>query len=836
MKNRRCLWIIISSLVISFFLIACESASGSTDGEESFPPETSTSINLNTWTEGFLSTANSEQWFSFTATESKQYIHFKSGTLSSVSVQLYDSNGNNTGSKRTLHGTGRYDLSVSSGHNYYLKITKNRSSDTGTFQIIFSETTIIPMSPDEMLEIMESATALTLDEWKRGNIAAQGEIQWYTFEATTDSHYIHFKKGSLIHAYIQLYDSTGNAIEDRVELNSSNTSKQYTNLTREQVYCLQVTPNASETGNYRIGFTENSVAPGVMEAMATATTLTLGEWEDGYIVLEGEERWYKFEATASSHYLHFKKGTLDNMTFQLYDSTGNSFGNQITYYNSSSKECTSLTIGQIYYIKATPLIYTTTGTFEIGCTVTSGEPGTLEAMGSAEPLTIDEWKDEFIRTAGEERWYKFEATNTSHYIHFKEGGVGNVYVQLYNASANKVDTQASLNDSRTSKQYNSLTTGQTYYVKVTPMYSFDRGSFQISCTETIAEPGVLTAMANAIPLTVDEWEDGSIPDEDGEQWFSFTATATSHYVHFKRDELNEVYVQVYDKAGTKIGEQDILYSNNPSKNYTSLTNEHTYYIKITQKSISTGSYQIGFTEISGEPGTQTGIAEAESLSLDTWESGSIDTAGGEQWFSFEATADSHYVHFKKGNLTKVYVQLYDDAGNKIEDQAELNNVKLFSTQYASLTSGETYYLKVIPYSTKGTGDYTISVTTISGEPGTLAGITGADLLMFATWKSGTIDEEDGEYWYKFEARESNYHYVHFKGETADDAVHVQLYDSEGYTIDDREYLWNSVNHTWVVYYSLTSGETYAIKVTPDEEEIPVTFDIAFNNSSTAPAE
>ena len=116
MKNRKSLWIIITSLVISFFIIACESASGSTDGEESFPPEDVTSMSLNTWADGLLSSAISEQWFSFTATESTQYIHFKSGTLSSVAFELYNSNGSKIGSKRTLTETGIVNISSVSKH------------------------------------------------------------------------------------------------------------------------------------------------------------------------------------------------------------------------------------------------------------------------------------------------------------------------------------------------------------------------------------------------------------------------------------------------------------------------------------------------------------------------------------------------------------------------------------------------------------------------------------------------------------------------------------------------------------------------------------------------
>ena len=104
---------------------------------------------------------------------------------------------------------------------------------------------------------------------------------------------------------------------------------------------------------------------------------------------------------------------------------------------------------------------------------------------------------------------------------------------------------------------------------------------------------------------------------------------------------------------------------------------------------------------------------AIQLTADTWANGNIAASGGEQWFKFTATAATQYIHFNPGSLQDVYIQLYDNAGSTLGNQANL-----YSDNYLSrtVTSGNEYYIKVTPYSKNSGGTYKIGINTSSTPP------------------------------------------------------------------------------------------------------------------------
>ena len=116
-----------------------------------------------------------------------------------------------------------------------------------------------------------------------------------------------------------------------------------------------------------------------------------------------------------------------------------------------------------------------------------------------------------------------------------------------------------------------------------------------------------TAIANINPdiieLTANTWANGNIATSSGEQWFKFTATAATQYIHFQPDSLNYVYVQLYDNNKSAIGSNTIMYSNVPYISR-SVTIDKEYYIKVTPYTgvgNGTGSYMIGFGTSTSRP-------------------------------------------------------------------------------------------------------------------------------------------------------------------------------------------------------------------------------------------
>lgn len=110
-----------------------------------------------------------------------------------------------------------------------------------------------------------------------------------------------------------------------------------------------------------------------------------------------------------------------------------------------------------------------------------------------------------------------------------------------------------------------------------------------------------------------------------------------------------------------------------------------------------------------------------SLTVNKWTNGEIvklkDDKVDEQWFKFVATTSTQRVYVKFSTLTEMYVYLYDansnQLGDKLNTSGSASYVKYFEK---SLTSGETYYIKVTGGYWNKSGTYKIGFNSIENEP------------------------------------------------------------------------------------------------------------------------
>jgi hypothetical protein len=276
-------------------------------------------------------------------------------------------------------------------------------------------------------------------------------------------------------------------------------------------------------------------------------------------------------------------------------------------------------------------------------------------------------------------------------------------VQVYNSTGTAVGSQTNLSSSTTSTS-RSVTSGELYYIKVLP-YSSYSGSYQIIFNTDFIPPGISPAA-----LSADTWANGNIPASGNrQQWFTFTATDATQYIHAYFGTLTDLFVQVYNSTGTAVGSQTNLSSSTTSTSR-SVTNGSVYYIKVTSYSSYSGDYQIAFNTDFIPPG----ISPA-ALTADTWAAGDIPASGnGQQWFTFTATAETQYIHVTFGTLTVLSVQVYNSTGTAVGSQTNLYSSTTSTSR--SVTSGELYYIRVTPPSSSYSGDYQIGFTASSTAP------------------------------------------------------------------------------------------------------------------------
>ena len=441
------------------------------------------------------------------------------------------------------------------------------------------------------------------------------------------------------------------------------------------------------------------------------------------------------------------------------------------------------------------------------------KPVTVYSMNDAIPLTENVWTDGSIATSSDVQWFTFTATAPTQYLHADFGTLGSVYVQVYDSGGTAVGSETNLSSYSSSSTSRTLISEQTYYIRVRPYSSSYRGTYRIAFNASTTAPPV-ELPTNAIPLTANQWADGSIPSSSGNQWFTFTATASTQYIYVAFGTLEQLYVQVYDNSGGAVGSETRMYgfSTNTDDTSRSLSSGQTYYIRVRPyNSNYSGTYRIAFNASTTAP--PVAPSAIPLTTANQWTDGNITTAGGEQWFVFTATATTRYIQFSTtGTLKDVYVMVYNSSGGPVGSEARMYS----STRNTSktLTEGQTYYIRVRPYSSSGSGTYRI----------------GFNALTANQWADGYISS-GSEQRFTFTATATT-QYIHFSPGTLT-SVYVQVYVSSGAAVGSRAQLSDTTSSSSRTSISLTVGQTYNIGVTPYGSSIG-SFRIAFNTSAIAP--
>jgi len=471
-------------------------------------------------------------------------------------------------------------------------------------------------------------------------------------------------------------------------------------------------------------------------------------------------------------------------------------------------------------------------------------------------LTNNMWSHGDIN-AFSDNWFNFTATADIQYIH-ASFETETLSIRIYNSDYIEVGGgQTNLGSyGYTSRTSWTLTSGQEYHIKITNNGD-SSVQYQIAFNDLPVPLGF-----TGTTLTDNTWTDGNINDSNGDQWFKFTASANTQYIHSSFGNFNYLYVQVYDLDGNNeykdSGGGRSLYS----WGYTprTLTSGQDYYIRVTYIDSSNKkynynkgyyvnninikdyyyinndninyTYQIAFNNSSAPPPITLPTDSATQLYDNTWADCSLSTSDVIQWFKFDATSSTQYIYTSFNTSTNLCVQFYDSSGNVVEGQSSNGYRYLSNWGYLSIsvTSGSVYYIRVIGSYYGENSTCKIAFNASSTPPPITLPTDGVTALTADTWTEFTNSNSTyNTLWFKFTAN-ANPQYIHVSFDTSNYYyLNVQLYDSVGNAIGSKSQLNNSNKY---VSQTVTSGQEYYIRISNSYSS--GTYQIAFNTSSTPP--
>ena len=659
-------------------------------------------MSLNDWTSGYISSSSDVEWFSFNVEKTDTYFfHFKPGNFSQMQAQIYDSDGNISGSAVYLWSSSRSASRTLSAGLYYIRVSNWGSPQFGGYELAVADTFYPPgITPAQ----------LTHNTWLDGNIAEVRGEQWFKFTATAAEQFFHFEPGTVTGVFLQLYTNTGELEGNSLTMTSSSATGSISDLTVGTTYYGTVTAFWNESGTYRVAFNASPIAPGVIWPPQGAAALAANSFTGGNIAEAGGEQWFSFNAvSAGTHFIHLNfnvPGTIHGGYVQVHTSAGLLMGGSTNYISSSnpllSREFPS---SGTYYIKFTGTP-TGTGNFEIAVNNSVVPPG----AGTPVALTFNQW-GEATHEADKQEWFTINITETgSHFIHFEYGTLptsAQMRIQVINSAGSNVGSEHHISYGYSSGNIHFNAAGM-YYLRVRSTSSSAAGTFKIAVNNIPLPPGSVWPPASSTALTMNSWANGNIAAQDTQEWFSFTAPAAGMYfLHFKAGGTNSLQVNIWDSNGSQKG-VGTLWDGNAYQ--LSADTGVTYYIRTAASSGSTGTYQIAVNDIPLPPGSQWPPASPTALIMGEWVGGNIVSEEAEEWFSFTAGAERPYMHFKAGEAASAQVTVYSING--------IAAATSFSGSHTNsmiwTTPGVTYYVRVTYFN--HTGSYQLGLSDSTTPP------------------------------------------------------------------------------------------------------------------------
>jgi hypothetical protein len=713
------------------------------------PPASATNLPLGQWVNGTISTTTTEQWYKFTAVESDTGNHIVIDDYVGIDymrVQTYDSDGKQVSSS-----------SYETGKEYFVRVTPFYNGDRGTYKIMHSK-----ISSEAPVTLPTTGvTTLNADAWADSSMTMASREQWYKFDATSNPQYIHIALRTLDIAFVEVYDNDGYGV-NTASFSSGGSEPIQQTVTTNQTYYIKVSntggfDNINNLGTYRIKFNTTALPSWPLEPEITPTPLTLKTWSSNRLSEEENQLWFKFTASAATHYIHADftgANSVNSMHVRIYNNNGGELENEIMGGSITLAVASS----QVYYIRVTPQSnywgeydY---GNFRIMYSSSSAPPVTLPTTGYTQ-LADGIWSAQATLPGTGVQWYRFTATMATQYIHAYFNSLNSLNMQLYDKDGEGVLNNVTMRSSDAVPYVarTGLTTNEVYYIQVTGVGN--SGTYKMAFTSTNTPlNGTYYNTYTVTPLSLSTWADGNfVTTYTDNQWYSFNATNTTHYIHGRHVTLNDFNVQLYDSHGTPVGAEVNIYGSTLSAERSVVVGLR-YYIEVSPYFGSyAGTYKIAYNTSVTAPYLWTDPTSSTTLTEREWSSKYLYLDGAD-WYRFDVS---------NGQTYKVWMDDYDVLGSGVNAKMvayyrDGDGDSIFdadgSPQTFTTNRAGTVFVKVYSDTNPTYGNYSIAYSRgdSSTKPWTEAdrSVLNATSLESGFWEVDSITT-GGETWYSFTA-------------------------------------------------------------------------------------
>jgi hypothetical protein len=272
---------------------------------------TSTALTADTWKYEQITSTSDVDWYTLSVTSGTTYRFWWSEKTNikiltgDIKVKGYYSDGSSAFVETDTAWDTPVSFTPSANGTVYINVTVGYSSSVGTYSVVYSASATRPAM--NMGDIATTATALTADTWKYGQIINTSATDWYKLSVTSGTTYRFWwdeTSCSGIHSgnvIVTAYYNDGSSAFG--ETNSAWVdSKTFTPTADSTVY-LYVKVYDYQIGTYGIVYSTSTTIPAIDMNILNAVPLTENQWQNGELTFQNNFFWCSFPVSSGTYYI-----------------------------------------------------------------------------------------------------------------------------------------------------------------------------------------------------------------------------------------------------------------------------------------------------------------------------------------------------------------------------------------------------------------------------------------------------------------------------------------------------------------------------------------------------
>ncbi|MCB4784380.1 MAG: PPC domain-containing protein, partial [Sulfurovum sp.] len=670
--------------------------------------DTATPIKLNNQTSGRINKAGDVDWFKIVISGTGILVVETTGTTDTEGF-LYDAGGREIAFNDNISSSdNNFQISkfVTTG-TYYVKVKHHTASSTGDYSLVSH------LIADDYTNSRDDAGTISLASTTQGRINRAGDADWFKIVIPRTGTLV-AKTVGLTDTKGSLYDASGTQIALDDNGGSGQNFKISKSITAAGTYYVKVKHSSvSSTGRYRliIRFDDHS------NLMDSATPMEPDGTTSGNLEVFRDEDWFKIVIPRAGALAVETTGTTDTKGY-LYNASGVQLASNDNMSSSDRnfKISKFITAAGTYYVKVKHHSTTRTGSYALVSHFIPSDYG-YDAY-TATPIGLNNTKQGHIDFAGDVDYFKIIIPSGKRgTLIINTTGSTDTYGSLLGGSGAQLALDDNSGSGRNFKISKFITVAGVYYVRVKHHSSTGIGSYAfVSHFTPNNRPDTIST---AIPINPNSTTQGNIEVANDKDFFKIHIPSRGTLV-VETTGVTDTYGTLLDANGRQIAFNDNAGGLGQNFKISKLiTAAGTYYVKVKHSSATrTGSYMLVSHFLPDDHANTR--STATPINPNSTTSGSIETAGDEDWFKIHIPSRG-ILAVETTGLTDTYGTLLDANGRQIafNDNAggDANGRQIvFNDNAGGLNQNfrisrnvkaGTYYVKVKHHSPTLTGNYSL---------------------------------------------------------------------------------------------------------------------------------